>query len=67
MGAILVLAALAAYRNSFSIPFIFDDGESIAENPTIRHLWPPGDALSPPHGGTGVANRPMVNLSLAIN
>lgn len=67
LGAVLALAALAAYRNSFSIPFFFDDGESIAENPTIRHLWPPGEALSPPHGGTGVANRPIVNLSLAIN
>lgn len=67
-GAILVAAALAAYHNSFTVPFIFDDRPSIVENSTIRHLWPVTDALSPPRGeGLTVSGRPVLNLSLAAN
>jgi tetratricopeptide (TPR) repeat protein len=61
------LAILAAYSNSLSGPFIFDDRNSIYDNPTIRHLWAIGSVLSPPGGGIAVQNRPVVNLSLAIN
>ena len=62
-GSVLVLAALAAYHNSFSGPFILDDALAITDNPTIRHL---GSALSPSieaptHG------RPILNLTFAIN
>ena len=65
---LVVAAALLAYHNSFTGPFIFDDAQSIQQNPTIRHLWPIWDALSPPHwGGITVEGRPLVNLSLAIN
>jgi len=65
---LVVAAGLLAYHNSFSGPFIFDDAASIPENPTIRHLWPIWDTLSPPHrGGITVEGRPLVNLSLAIN
>lgn len=63
----IVLAVLAAYLNSFSGPFIFDDPSSIVSNPTIRSLWPPWEALSPPHVAVTVGNRPILNLSLAIN
>jgi protein O-mannosyl-transferase len=68
-AAIIVLAALAAWYNSLSAPFIFDDEAVVKENPTIRHLWPLGTVLSPPAtgGGSGVLGRPVVNLSLAIN
>jgi protein O-mannosyl-transferase len=67
-GSIIAFAALAAYHNSFSGPFIFDDTLSIVENRTIRHLWPISRALSPPHGSAQtVSGRPMVNLSLAVN
>ena len=66
-GVFIVLAALAAYHNSFSVPFLFDDEASITENRTIRHLWPIWDTLSPPQGGETVSGRPMVNLSLAVN
>jgi len=62
-GGIIVLAALAAYYNSFSGPFIFDDRPAITENPTIQHLW---SALAPPPKG-GVLGRPLVNFSLALN
>jgi protein O-mannosyl-transferase len=63
-GALLALAALAAYRNSFTGPFIFDDTQSILENPTLRHL---SSALAPPAGGLTVSGRPLVNLSLGLN
>ena len=68
-AAIIVLAALAAWQNSLSAPFIFDDEAVIQENPTIRHLWDLGTVLSPPAvgGGSGVTGRPVVNLSLALN
>ena len=68
-AAVIVLAALVAWHNSLSAPFIFDDEAVIQENPTIRHLSDLGTVLSPPAvgGGSGVTGRPIVNLSLAIN
>lgn len=66
-AGLLLAAIAAAYANSFSGPFVFDDGPSIAGNPTIRRLWPIGRALSPPAGGLAVSGRPLVNLSLAVN
>jgi tetratricopeptide (TPR) repeat protein len=67
-GLVLALAALAIYANSFAGPFIFDDLPSIVENPTLRHLWPPGEVLATPHGaGQTVTGRPVLNLSLALN
>jgi len=69
LAALLIVAAgLAAYANSLAGPFTFDDAGSILENPTIRHLWPPGPALAPPYaGGETVGGRPVLNYSLAIN
>jgi tetratricopeptide (TPR) repeat protein len=66
-AAVIVTAAVLAYAGSLRAPFVFDDFAAIAENPTIRHLWPPGAALSPPANGSSVVARPLVNLSLAIN
>jgi tetratricopeptide (TPR) repeat protein len=67
-GVLIILATLAAYLNSFSVPFINDDYGSIADNATIRHLWPIWDALSPPYaGGETVGGRPVLNLSFAVN
>jgi tetratricopeptide (TPR) repeat protein len=63
---VIVLAGLAAYHNSFSGPFVFDDPAAIIENPTIRRLWSMADVLSPPIWQT-VGARPVINLSLAIN
>ena len=66
-AALIVLAGLAAYSDSFHGPFVFDDIRSILQNPTIRHLNPPWDALQPPGNGATVEGRPIVNLSLAVN
>ena len=64
---VLVVAALIVYRNSFSVPFVFDERVAIIDNPTIRHLWPIGPVLSPPGGGITVSGRPLLNLTLAVN
>jgi Flp pilus assembly protein TadD len=65
---LVVAAGLLAYYNSFTGPFVFDDGLSIRDNRTIRHLWPIWQTLSLPRiRGTTVEGRPLVNLSFAIN
>jgi tetratricopeptide (TPR) repeat protein len=66
-AGVIVLSAVAAYHNSFSGPFVYDDLKSIVENRTIRRLWPIGPVLSPPWNGETVGGRPLLNLSLAIN
>ena len=66
-GAAIAAAAVAAYHNSLSGQFAFDDGPNIVDNSTIRHLWDLGSVLSPPRGGFTVSGRPVLNLSLAIN
>src|SRR5579871_2059786 len=65
-AAIIILAVLAAYHNSFTVPFILDDATSIRHNLSIRHLWPIWPVLSPPPTAF-VAGRPVLNLSLALN
>ena len=62
--AAIVIACYAAYRNSFSGPFVFDDAASIPQNVSIRHLT---TAFTPPGGGVTVTGRPLLNVSFAIN
>ncbi len=62
----IILIGLVAYSNSLSGEFVFDDLVNIIENPSVRKLWPIGDALRAPLG-SGLAGRPIINLSLAIN
>jgi len=60
---LIALAGAAAYAGSFSVPLIFDDVDSIANNLSLRHwstaFWPPSEAT--------VGGRPILNLSLALN
>jgi hypothetical protein len=63
---LLIFAGLAAYHNSFDIPFLFDDLGNIVYNPHIRRLWPLGEVLFGP-SNIGVAGRPIVNLTFALN
>jgi tetratricopeptide (TPR) repeat protein len=63
---VIALAGLAAYANSLSGPFIFDDVGSIVENQSLRS-GPSWEALAPPGGGLTVSGRPLLNLTLAIN
>ena len=55
-------AALLAYANSVSAPFVFDDQLHIVDNPNIRTIFPLGRTLTPP---PGASRRPLVHLSLA--
>ena len=66
VAAILILAALGAYWNSFNVPLLLDDSVAIADNPSIRHLDRIGDVLTPPATGTSAA-RPLLNLTFALN
>jgi tetratricopeptide (TPR) repeat protein len=66
-AALLCAAALAAYSNCFRAPFVYDDIEAIQENPSIRHLLPPWDALFAAPAGSTVGGRPFANLTLAVN
>ena len=64
--ALLTALAAAAWANSLSAPFIFDDRPAILANPHIRQLWPLSRALSaPPRSILG--GRPVPGLTLAIN
>src|ERR1043166_8352195 len=58
--ALVIVAGLCVYANSFTGPFIFDDLLSIRDNPRIRTLWPPWD-------GFATTSRPVVWLTLALN
>jgi Flp pilus assembly protein TadD len=66
LGGLIVAAICAAYANSLTGPFVFDDGPAIVDNPTLRTLWPISRVLHPP-GGLTVEGRPVVNLTLALN
>jgi tetratricopeptide (TPR) repeat protein len=63
---VIIGAAVAAYHNSFSGPFVFDDIPGIVDNPSIRHLWPITPVMVPPLT-SGTVGRPIENLSLAFN
>ena len=63
---LLGVTGLAAYHNAFHGPFVLDDLYAIQANETIRTLWPPWGALSPP-AHSAVTGRPLANLSLAFN
>ena len=57
---VLVLAVFAAYANSLSGPFVYDDKDSIVNNLTLRHLWPLSEVLAPLRGGLTVSGRPVL-------
>ncbi len=63
-AAIIALASLAAYANSFGGAWIFDDFAAIVNNPTIRD-W--RTMFTPPAGGLTVSGRPLLNASFALS
>lgn len=64
---VIVAAAWAAYANSLSGPFVFDDSSSIVTNPTIRDVWRWSEVLAGPATNVTAQGRPILNLSLAVN
>ena len=63
LAAALAAAVAAGDSRTLSVPLLFDDDTSVADNPTLRHL---AAALWPPAGAT-VSGRPVLNLSFAAN
>ena len=66
VAALIALAGVAAFANSFNGDLIFDDVAWIALNPTIRHLGRLDEVLFPPNNGFA-SGRPVLNLTLALN
>ncbi len=65
---LLAVVCAAAYSNSFAVPFVFDDIDSIVNNPNIRDLSDLRAVVTPPDGSdVTVAGRPVAALSLALN
>ncbi|MBI4719290.1 MAG: tetratricopeptide repeat protein [Planctomycetes bacterium] len=58
--AAILAAVLVAYHSSFAGVFLFDEDRFIVNNQAIRQLWPPG-------GWLRSSQRPVVELTLAIN
>ncbi|MCH8966642.1 MAG: tetratricopeptide repeat protein [Planctomycetes bacterium] len=56
---LLIAAGIAAYFNSFSGAFLFDDHRHILDNARIRQVWPPWEAMS--------GRRPVLDLTFALN
>jgi hypothetical protein len=61
----LMLAACAVYAGNLSGPLLFDDEQSITDNPTLRDPTPLGLLLPPQE--TPVAGRPVPNFTLLLN
>jgi protein O-mannosyl-transferase len=66
-GGMVVLATLAAYHNSLSVPFVYDDEGTIARNPLIQNLWSLSRSLAPAQGNLTTSGRPLLSLSFALN
>jgi protein O-mannosyl-transferase len=64
---LILLAALAAYSNSFQGVFFYDDASAIADNTTIYNLSDWRAVLAPPNHGEPVSGRPLLNVSFALN
>lgn len=62
----IVLAGLAAYSNSFSCAFVFDDGENIVEDQSIRS-WSSTIFATYEQIPPGMRDRPVVRWSFALN
>lgn len=62
---LIVILVSIAYAGTLRTPFIFDDLPNIVENSSIRTLSLLR-GLVPPFG-TGIAGRPFINLTLAVN
>jgi len=65
-SAILIVAGLAAYENSFRGILVFDDEPAIAENSHLRRIWPLTDAMSSPKDTT-LSGRPVASLTFALD
>ena len=63
---LIALGALLAYHNTLTVPYVFDDTDTIKRNPSIRDLADLPAVLHPPPSIT-TSGRPVLNFSLAVN
>ena len=66
VAALILFVGFAAYSNSFEGIFVFDDEPAIAQNPSLRSLWPLAATLSAPRDTT-LAGRPVASLTFALD
>lgn len=65
-GSLIAALILVAYRNVYSVPFLFDDFAAIVENPHIHQIWPP-TWLTATKPQTPLTGRPIAALTFALN
>ncbi|MDP9172722.1 MAG: tetratricopeptide repeat protein [Planctomycetota bacterium] len=61
---IISLCIVAVYANSFRGPFVYDDLDSIRNNPQIRTVIP---TLEPGRTPSTISGRPVLRLTFALN
>jgi protein O-mannosyl-transferase len=66
LPALIAIAVVAAYGNSFPGGYFFDDDDAILRNASIRHLQDWRTVLWPPVAA-GIGGRPVANLTFALN
>jgi hypothetical protein len=66
LSLVLVAATLAAYANSLSSAFQFDDVSIIVENQQLGKFWPPTPVLLGVRGAP-TGGRPLTSLSFHLN
>lgn len=67
LAGVIILSGIAAYSNTFNVPFLMDDVMCTVDNRTIHHLGDIGQVLSPPSDDRTVHGRPILNFTLAIS
>jgi tetratricopeptide (TPR) repeat protein len=65
--AFTTLLVLLIYSSSLSGPFLFDDGSNIEDNPHIRLTRLSWENLAQAGFESPLANRPVANMSFALN
>lgn len=58
--ATIAISGIAAYSNTMSVPFLFDDIGRIVDETAVRTVWPPTVAM-------GNSNRPFAQYTFALN
>ena len=66
VAALILIAGLAAYANSFAGVFVFDDEPALVQNAHLQSVWPLTSSMSAP-AGTTLSGRPVAALSFAID
>lgn len=63
----LILIVFSIYSNTFHVPFLFDDDHNILSNPHIRMTELSLDSLTAAAMKGHLKNRPVANISFALN